>query len=157
MQQKVRTPCIGVCSATSFGDRICRGCKRFGFEVINWNLYTEDEKQAVLNRVEALVIPLVEARFIIRSEDDLSAGLRRHSVPCNPDLSPAIWLHNLLKKRHGQLRDLADVGVEVRPEWQSMSLAALAEDLDVRLLALAEAHLLRYFPEYRGEGVPSSG
>ena len=30
----VRTPCIGVCSTTSLGDRICRGCKRSNVEVI---------------------------------------------------------------------------------------------------------------------------
>ncbi|MBU2098945.1 MAG: DUF1289 domain-containing protein, partial [Gammaproteobacteria bacterium] len=24
-----KTPCIGICSTTSVGDKICRGCKRF--------------------------------------------------------------------------------------------------------------------------------
>ena len=37
---QVKTPCIGICSTTSLGDKICRGCKRFNFEVIRWNSYS---------------------------------------------------------------------------------------------------------------------
>ncbi|MDO7671884.1 MAG: DUF1289 domain-containing protein, partial [OM182 bacterium] len=25
----VKTPCIGICSTTSVGDWVCRGCKRY--------------------------------------------------------------------------------------------------------------------------------
>lgn len=143
----VKTPCIGICSTTSFGDSICRGCKRFAFEVIDWNAYTDGEKQAVLQRIEALVQPIVEARFIIRSSQALATGLKRQAVPCNPDMSPASWLHSLLKKRHRQIEDLSGFGVEIREEWRHLALADLAEDMDVQLLRLCEAHQIRYFPE----------
>ncbi|MDP2282509.1 MAG: hypothetical protein Q8L06_00100, partial [Pseudohongiella sp.] len=59
----------------------------------------------------------------------------------------AIWLHNLLKKRHRALTDLGSFGVDVRPLWQHLSLPELAEDVDKQLLVLSEAHLSRYFPE----------
>lgn len=144
-QQRIKTPCIGICSTTSVGDRICRGCKRFAFEVIDWNGYTDEEKQAVLDRVESLAQPIVEARFIIRSPEKLAAGMKQWAVPYNPAMSPAIWLHNLLKKRHRELSDLASLGVEVREQWWHLDLAALAEDMDVQLLRLCEAHHLRYF------------
>ncbi|MEL0243196.1 MAG: DUF1289 domain-containing protein [Gammaproteobacteria bacterium] len=49
MQKKTRTPCVGICS-TTYGDEVCRGCKRFYFEVINWNKYDEDEKDAIWTR-----------------------------------------------------------------------------------------------------------
>ncbi|HLT64443.1 MAG TPA: DUF1289 domain-containing protein [Pseudohongiella sp.] len=140
-----RTPCIGICSTTSVGDRICRGCKRFATEVIAWNSYSDQEKQAVLERLCLLIEPIVDTRFIIRSRQDLAAGLKRQGVPYNPDLPPATWLHNLLKKRHRVLKELGSMGVEVRPEWQHLSLAELAEEMDVRLLELCEAHLDRYF------------
>jgi uncharacterized protein len=144
-QQRIKTPCIGICSTTSVGDRICRGCKRFAFEVIDWNSYTDDEKQAVMDRVESLVQPIVEARFIIRSPAKLEAGLKRWAVPYDSVMSPAIWLHNLLKKRHRELGDLGVLGVEVREQWRHLDLAALAEDVDVQLLRLCEAHHVRYF------------
>ncbi|ALO46532.1 DUF1289 domain-containing protein [Pseudohongiella spirulinae] len=143
----VRTPCIGICSTTSVGDAICRGCKRFAFEVIEWNSFDDQEKQAVVDRLEQLIRPIVETRFIIRSADTLASGLRRQGVPFNPALSPTSWLHNLLKKRHQVIRDLSEFGVEVRPDFSHLSLAELAEDMDVQLLRLCQAHQLRYFPE----------
>ncbi|MBC53632.1 MAG: DUF1289 domain-containing protein [Gammaproteobacteria bacterium] len=146
-QAPVKTPCIGICSTTSVGDPICRGCKRFAFEVIDWNAYSDDEKRAVLQRIEALVQPIVDDRFIIRSAQTLAAGLKRQAVPCNPDLSPASWLHSLLKKRHRQIQDLSGYGVEIRQPWRHLSLPELAEDMDVQLLRLCEAHRIRYFPE----------
>ena len=146
-QAPVKTPCIGICSTTSVGDPICRGCKRFAFEVIDWNAYTEAEKRAVLMRIEALVQPIVEDRFVIRSAQLLASALKRHAVPCNPDMSPASWLHSLLKKRHRQIQDLAGYGVEIRDAWRHLSLPELAEDMDVQLLRLCEAHRVRYFPE----------
>ncbi|MEK9650221.1 MAG: DUF1289 domain-containing protein, partial [Gammaproteobacteria bacterium] len=44
------TPCLGICS-TTYGDDVCRGCKRFVHEVINWTSYTEDEKVNVNSRL----------------------------------------------------------------------------------------------------------
>ncbi len=91
----VKTPCIGICSTTSVGDSICRGCKRFAAEVIEWNLYSDSQKAAVLTRLSRLVEPLMDERFIIRSPRDLASGLKRDLAfytqsPCelDPQLSP---------------------------------------------------------------------
>lgn len=143
----VKTPCIGICSTTSVGDSICRGCKRFAAEVIEWNVYSDAEKAAVLARLSRLAEPLVEERFIIHAPRELAAGLKRLAVPFNEYLPPAIWLHNLLKKRHRALTELDSFGVLVRPSWQHLSLAELAEDVDRQLLVLCQAHLDRYFPD----------
>lgn len=146
-EQPVKTPCIGICSTTSVGDTICRGCKRFAFEVIEWNAFTQSQKQAVVDRLEQLIQPIVETRFIIRSPSTLATGLKRHGVPYNPALSPSCWLHNLLKKRHQAVADFAEFGVEVRDDFRHMSPAQLAEEMDSQLLLLCEAHQMRYFPE----------
>ncbi len=37
------TPCAGRCS-TVFGDSVCRGCRRFNHEVIQWNTYTPEQR-----------------------------------------------------------------------------------------------------------------
>ena len=50
-----KTPCIGICSTTSLGDNVCRGCRRYSFEVIKWNSYDPQEKTAVLTRIERLI------------------------------------------------------------------------------------------------------
>ena len=41
---RTRTPCVGICS-TTYGDDVCRGCKRFIHEVINWNSFNPEEKE----------------------------------------------------------------------------------------------------------------
>ncbi len=55
---KVKTPCIGVCS-TGIGDVVCRGCKRFAHEVIDWNGYTVEQHQLVVNRLDGFLKQVV--------------------------------------------------------------------------------------------------
>ena len=45
---RTRTPCVGICS-TTYGDDVCRGCKRFIHEVINWNSFKPEEKEAAVS------------------------------------------------------------------------------------------------------------
>ena len=45
------TPCAGRCS-TVFGDQVCRGCRRFNHEVIQWNTYTAEQRLAVWKRLD---------------------------------------------------------------------------------------------------------
>ena len=47
--QTIKTPCVGLCS-TVYGDLVCRGCKRFHHEVIQWNGYNEEEKYVDLEQ-----------------------------------------------------------------------------------------------------------
>ena len=39
-----------MCS-TGIGDSVCRGCKRFAHEVIDWNSYTPEQKDIVDRRL----------------------------------------------------------------------------------------------------------
>ena len=48
-----RTPCVGICS-TTYGDLVCRGCKRFAHEIVQWNGYDETQKSAIWDRLHAL-------------------------------------------------------------------------------------------------------
>jgi predicted Fe-S protein YdhL (DUF1289 family) len=45
-----RTPCVGICS-TTYGDLICRGCKRFAHEIVQWNGFDDVQRQAVWTRL----------------------------------------------------------------------------------------------------------
>jgi len=40
------TPCLGICS-TTYGDNVCKGCKRYVHEVIDWNKFNSQEKELV--------------------------------------------------------------------------------------------------------------
>ena len=110
-----KTPCIGICSTTSLGDSVCRGCKRYSFEVINWNGYDEPGKTAVLRRIEKLISQILENKLRIFSVPNLKLGMEKASVPFNDELSPYCWLHNLLKKHHHAIDNLKDYGVYTLP------------------------------------------
>lgn len=48
----IDTPCIGICSTTNVGDKICKGCGRTDEEVIHWNMYTLEKKCAINKRLK---------------------------------------------------------------------------------------------------------
>jgi predicted Fe-S protein YdhL (DUF1289 family) len=45
----IESPCISVCR---YDNEVCVGCGRTVDEIINWYDMSDDEKQAVLNRLE---------------------------------------------------------------------------------------------------------
>ena len=45
----IESPCISICR---YEDEVCAGCGRTVDEVVGWYDMTDDEKQAVLNRLE---------------------------------------------------------------------------------------------------------
>ena len=55
----VRTPCVGICS-TGIGDSVCRGCKRFAHEVIDWNAYSHEQRLIIAQRLESFLAQVVE-------------------------------------------------------------------------------------------------
>ena len=147
MTVKSRTPCIGICSTTSLGDTVCRGCKRYAFEVIQWNSYDDAAKVAVLKRAEKLIVQILENKFRIFSVPNLKLGLEQRSIPFNETLSPYCWLHNLLKKNHGKIDDLKHYGVYALPEYANLGIEELSELIEEELILLCEAHLDRYLAD----------
>ncbi len=148
--QQVKTPCIGICSTTSFGDTICRGCKRYAFEVIQWNGYNPQQKLAVLRRLEQFTEQIMQVKFAIVDEQKLRQGLHKLRVPFDESLSPFCWLHNLLSKSGDQVSKLIDFGVRTKAPFQQMSLLALSEQIEDELLKLGQAHFDRYFNQHDG-------
>ncbi len=146
----VRTPCIGVCSTTSLGDKICRGCKRFSSEVIYWNAFTEPQKQAVQARINLFTTQLMSNKFRIVSQARLEQVLQDFRVFYDPDLSPFFWLHQLLQKHLYRLHSLDELGVELLPAWRGQDVRDLLLRINEELQVLSEAHHERYFPETPG-------
>jgi len=38
-------PCVGKCSTTALGDKVCVGCGRLAEDVVIWNTYTDEQKR----------------------------------------------------------------------------------------------------------------
>ena len=48
-QSQIESPCIGVCQ---FPGGVCKGCGRTQEEAFEWYDMTDEQKQAVINRIE---------------------------------------------------------------------------------------------------------
>ncbi len=84
-----RTPCIGICS-TTYGDLVCRGCKRFAHEVVGWNGFEDSQRALVWQRLGQLLRESVAACITIDDE----ARLRAAAADCGlaPTADAAIEL-----------------------------------------------------------------
>jgi predicted Fe-S protein YdhL (DUF1289 family) len=141
----VRTPCIGICSTTSLGDLICRGCKRFNTEVIHWNSYTEEQKRAVQARINLLTTQIMQGRFRIVSQQKLEQVLQDYRIFYDPDLSPYFWLHQLLQKHLHRLGSLDEAGVALQFDYLGRDVRDVLVEINDDLQVLSEAHHERYF------------
>ncbi len=123
------SPCIGVCS-TTYGDFICRGCKRFAHEVVAWNQFSEAQREAVRERLAIL---------LGRSIKDYLRPVSGRSLA---DESP----HDLLKRLKAELgREPAE---DFQATLQRLQLATHYPHTSIRsvqelVLAIENAFFLR--------------
>ena len=138
-----RTPCVGICS-TVIGDTVCRGCKRFAEEVTQWNAYNDDERRAVLKRLDDLLIQSVRLKFVIRDVARLQQQIQYQQIQCRFEKDPYCWLYDLLRQGAGQIRNLKDYGADVLREWQAFSLADLKDRIDMDYYERSVNYYRRY-------------
>ena len=140
---RTRTPCVGICS-TTYGDDVCRGCKRFIHEVINWNSFKPEEKEAVWKRLEHLKTLIMESKVIINNENLMESKILEFQLKINKDLNPLSKVFEIVKLTSTSFKDLKEFGVDLKKEG---SLISLKEELESELYELSKAHFDRYFVE----------
>ena len=142
-KQRSSTPCLGICS-TTYGDDVCRGCKRFIHEVINWNSYSNDEKEIVNSRLEEFKVTILSHRFKVTDAELLSSKLKEHAINFNDALDPITWIFDLLRASSQDL-DLELFGLELLPDHRTHSLSTIKDEINTELFELSQAHFDRYF------------
>ena len=95
--RNTKTPCVGICS-TVFGDEVCRGCKRFTHEVIDWNQYQDEQKYLVLNRLEKLIERVLSSKIVLVDPQKFEASLDTVNTDRKVDSQLASQIFSLLKK-----------------------------------------------------------
>ena len=143
LENPVKTPCIGVCS-TGIGDTVCRGCKRFGHEVINWNSYTEGQKRIIDRRLSEFLSQCVNNKLRVVDRDLLLWQLQTQQIPYNASHDEYCWTYSLIKAGASQIDDSQKYGFQLRLEYRDMSLSALREMIDGEFFTLSQAHYDRY-------------
>lgn len=150
---RIKTPCVGLCS-TVYGDLVCRGCKRFHHEVINWNAYGEDEKRAVWRRLESLLVQVMQGKVEVFDADRLRQQLEQRQVRFVPEQSEYCWAYQLIARGARLINRLDAYGLALLPEFRDWPLPELREAIDREFFLLSEAHYQRYIaPRFLLEGV----
>jgi predicted Fe-S protein YdhL (DUF1289 family) len=143
LESPVKTPCIGVCS-TGIGDSVCRGCKRFSHEVIDWNRYSQAQKLAVDGRLSGFLSQCVSNKLRVLDKALLKWQLVVQQIRYVEHHDEFCWVFSLLKAGAGQIEDSKDYGFEVDKNFRALSLLDLRELIDQEFYILSEAHYERY-------------
>lgn len=140
-KNKASTPCLGICS-TTYGDNVCKGCKRFVHEVIFWNKYDIAEREIINTRLETFKLTVLKERFSVTDSNLLAARLKDKGINFNDSLDPMTWIFDLLRAAGTQELDLNKFGIICH---SSSSLPELKDQIFNEFLELSEAHYQRYF------------
>jgi predicted Fe-S protein YdhL (DUF1289 family) len=150
---RIKTPCVGLCS-TVFGDQVCRGCKRFHHEIVNWNLYSNEEKRAVWERLEVLLIQVMQGKLTVFDPHMLRGQLEQRKIRFNPAQSTLCWAYQLIAKGARVINQLDAYGITLMPEFRDWPLPDLRDAIDREFFILSEAHYERYIaPRFLLEGM----
>ena len=143
LDRPVKTPCIGVCS-TGIGDSVCRGCKRFCHEVIDWNSYSPTQQRVVDVRLSGFLSQCVSNKIRVLDKALLKWQLEVQQIRFVQHHNEYCWVFSLLKAGAGQIHNTGDYGFEVDLDYRDLTLNDLRELIDQEFYILSEAHYERY-------------
>ena len=135
------TPCLGICS-TTYGDDVCKGCKRFVHEIISWPKYSMEERAFVNDRLEKFKIIILKDRFKVEDEQLFALRLKDNAINYNNSLDSLTWIFDLLRAAGSQSIDLNQFGITALKKYDSKTIK---DEINQELLDLSEAHHQRYF------------
>ena len=140
-KKRSSTPCLGICT-TTFGDEVCKGCKRFAHEIISWPKYSENEREIINGRLEQFKIKILQNRFKIFDSELLATKLEEKAINFNHSLEPLTWIFDLFRAAGSQEFELKNYGIQ---SLISFDPKVIIDEINTELLELSEAHHQRYF------------
>ena len=144
MTNRTRTPCVGICSIT-YGDEVCRGCKRFSFEVINWNAFSPEERESVWKRLEKLKSQIMDSRLKIYEPEKLKNSINRYQLKIKDDLNDLSKAFEIIKQVSESFSNLEEFGIEIFEK--NKALVEIKDEIENELYTLSKAHYEKYFVE----------
>lgn len=148
-----RTPCVGICS-TTYGDLVCRGCKRFAHEIVQWNGYDDLQQEAVRERLQRVRNEVLSLLLVCHDEALLQNALSDAGLQ---DLDLMEAQYQLLRYMVRREQPLASAGLALAAEAPALAtpLPAQADKvldtlylmqlLDSETFQRAKAHYERNF------------
>ena len=140
-KKRSSTPCLGICT-TTFGDEVCKGCKRFSHEIVSWTKYSIEEREIVNDRLEKFKVQILKDRFEVFDEKLLSKNLDQMGINFNHSLNPLTWIYDLFRAAGSQTFDLENFGIK---SLKNIDAVKVRDEINRELLELSEVHHERYF------------
>ena len=140
-KKRSSTPCLGICS-TTFGDEVCKGCKRFSHEIVSWTKYSLEEREIVNDRLEKFKVQILQHRFEIIDQDLFESKLEEKAINFNHSLDPLTWIFDLFRAAGSQTFDIESFGIKKLYHFDPKTIR---DEINKELLELSEAHHERYF------------
>ena len=140
-KKRSSTPCLGICS-TTFGDEVCKGCKRFAHEIVGWTKYSEKEREIVNDRLEKFKIQILQHRFAVTDKNLFESMLEEKAINFNHSLDPLTWIFDLFRAAGSQTFDISNFGIKSLVQFNPKTIR---DEINNELLELSEAHHERYF------------
>jgi predicted Fe-S protein YdhL (DUF1289 family) len=133
-----RTPCVGICS-TTYGDLVCRGCKRFAHEITAWNGFDDDQRSRVWQRLYDLLDGSVAAHLQIIDEARLTEVAEELRIAERAEVSLQTLAFEVLRRcaRRGQSLETMGLAANVKQPAQAL-LEAVEQEFFQRSMARYE-------------------
>ncbi len=139
-----RTPCVGICS-TTYGDLVCRGCKRFAHEIVQWNGYEPAQRDAVWQRLTDLQATVVSQHVLVADRAAFEVRLDEAALASSlQESTPAAQLYALLAYLAVRSERLSDAGLAQSGGEDGEALTVL-KAVDGEIYTRSLAHYERNF------------
>lgn len=134
-ETKRLTPCAGRCS-TVFGDYVCRGCRRFNHEVIDWNSYTLEQQMIIWQRLDQQLDQILLPMLPYVQHDQVELFLASKHIRLMPNASLGRKYYHAIRlcEKTPKFCEISGLGIEE----QHIKLFWL--EFERRILALAQAN-----------------
>ena len=136
-----RTPCVGICS-TTYGDLVCRGCKRFSHEIVGWNGFSDEQRELVWARLVTLLSEVAESHIDVVDPDRLRRKAAEFGLPDAERLPDGALAFQLLRLRPP---DLGAIGVTAKPDAAMPEIQDVVRTIDRDFYDRSTAHYERSF------------
>ena len=137
-----RTPCVGICS-TTYGDLVCRGCKRFAHEIVAWNGFDDDQRGRVWQRLHELLAGAVSAHLLIVDLPRLEQLADELRIAEREAINDQVLAFEVLRRCARRGMSLTSMGIEGRAEQVAGTL------LEVIELEYFQRSMARYEHDFR--------
>ena len=124
-KKRSSTPCLGICT-TTFGDEVCKGCKRFSHEIVSWTKYSIEEREIVNDRLEKFKVQILKDRFEVFDDKLLSKNLDQMGINFNHSLNPLTWIYDLFRAAGSQTFDLENFGIKSLKNFDAVKVRAVS-------------------------------